>query len=360
MPLSVQLQAREDFEVRTLRALAGAACMAPLVALGEWLHVRVDVAFFALLGAALGSLRVGWKPWTVMLVGLPALLSLPTQLHLPAPLAAVCMGVIAAGLTGLVHAPGQQPRWGPYVAGTLAAGALMPLGLYVQRVLDARLFDKDLGPLHAAPGLAVVALFWSVGRLAGHLEVHAHAVESQGARLRARLEGEPRELVERTVTLHRECLQETARLGRAPGRARLEGVLDGLALEVFKHAEAHTQLESQIQGARTQDVDAQVLALRAKAAAAVDPVARRQLELAAGALGEELNRLDGLGRKRDRMLAQLHAQVAMMERARVSLVSVRGGDLASQGEQAEQLALRLAELGQETTGQEPSVLQRLQ
>ncbi|WP_434385527.1 hypothetical protein [Melittangium boletus] len=359
MPLSVQLQAREDFEVRTLRAVAGAACMAPLVALGEWLHVRVDVAFFALLGAALGSLRAGWKPWAMMLMGLPLLLSLPTQLHLPAPLAWVSMGVIAAGLTGLVH-PRWTSRWGPYVAGTLGAGALMPLGLYVQRVLDARLFDKTLGPLHAAPGLAVVALFWSVGRLAGHLEVHTHAVESQGARLRARLAGEPRELVERTVTLHRECLQETARLARAPGRARLEGVLEGLALEVFKHAEAHTQLESQLQGARGQDVDAQVLALRAKAAAAVDPVARRQLELAAGALGEELNRLDGLGRKRDRMLAQLHAQVAMMERARVSLVSVRGGDLASQGEQAEQLALRLTELGQETTGQESSVLQRLQ
>jgi len=353
MAFSVQLHAREDFEVRTLRALGGAAVLAPLVALGEWLHVRVDVAFIALVGAGLASARVGWKTWVALAVGLPALLCLPELLRMPWPATQVLMGVLAAGVVGLWN-PGWTPRPAQVMAGALGAGALVPLGMYVRMVLDARLFEGQTGPLHAAPGLAVVALFWSVGRLATHLEVHANAVETRGARLQARMTGEPQELVARTVTLYRECRTETALLGPAPGRKELEGVLDTLALAVFNRAEAHAQLESQLKGARMEDVDNQVTGLRAKAAATTDAVARRQLELAAGALGEELKQLDSMGRKRERLLAQLHAQVAMMERARVSLVAVRGGDVASKGEQAAQLARRLAELGQEDADGAPS------
>ncbi|ATB30145.1 hypothetical protein [Melittangium boletus] len=353
MAFSVQLHAREDFEVRTLRALGGAAVLAPLVALGEWLHVRVDVAFIALVGAGLASARVGWKTWVALAVGLPALLSLPELLRLPVPAAQVLMGVLAASMVGLWN-PEWKPRPEQVLAGALGAGALVPLGMYVRRVLDARLLDGLTGPLHAAPGLAVVALFWSVGRLASHLEVHANTVEARGARLRTRMVGEPQELVARTVTLYRECRAETAQLGSAPGRKELERVLDTLALEVFNRAEAHAQLESQLKGARMEDVNTQVTALRTKATATTDAVARRQLELAAGALGEELNQLETMGRKRERLLAQLHAQVAMMERARVSLVAVRGGDVAAKGEQAAQLARRLAELGQEDAGGPPA------
>lgn len=41
-------------------------------------------------------------------------------------------------------------------------------------------------------------------------------------------------------------------------------------------------------------------------AASEDAVARRQLELAASSLGEELNPLATLSRKQERLLAQLH------------------------------------------------------
>jgi peptidoglycan hydrolase CwlO-like protein len=95
------------------------------------------------------------------------------------------------------------------------------------------------------------------------------------------------------------------------------------------------------------DVDQQVKDLKARAAATGDSVARRQLELAASSLGEELNHLETLGRRKERLLAQLHAQVALLERARVSLVGAQGGELGDKGAQAAQLARRLAALGQE-------------
>src|SRR6218665_3990365 len=109
MAFSVQLHAREDFEVRTLRALGGAAVLAPLVALGEWLHVRVDVAFIALVGAGLASARVGWKTWVALAVGLPALLCLPELLRMPWPATQVLMGVLAAGGGGPWDTGGAPP-----------------------------------------------------------------------------------------------------------------------------------------------------------------------------------------------------------------------------------------------------------
>jgi hypothetical protein len=59
------------------------------------------------------------------------------------------------------------------------------------------------------------------------------------------------------------------------------------------------------------------------AAAARDLVARQQLEMAATSLKEELTRLGEMRLKRERVLAKLKAQVALLERARVSLIGMR-------------------------------------
>jgi peptidoglycan hydrolase CwlO-like protein len=98
------------------------------------------------------------------------------------------------------------------------------------------------------------------------------------------------------------------------------------------------------------EVDGKVRALRERAAATEDAVARKQLELAASSLGEELNRLDALQKRKERLVAQLHAQVALLERARVSLVGAQGGEAKDKGVQAAQLAQRLAALAQEGSG----------
>jgi hypothetical protein len=349
MPLSVQLQEREDFEVRTLRALGGGAAAGLLVAAAARLHVHVDLGFFAVAGAALASARVDWKVRLGLLVGLPVLLNIPDVLNVPSPLAEACMGTLAAGVVGALGTS-WRPRPLQVLAGAVGAGALVPLGLYVKTVMDARLFDGRLGAVGTVLGLAAVGLFWSVGTLASHVSVHANAVEARGSALEKQLSGEAQGLVTRAVTLYGQCQKEAARLSAGPGKAELLGVLEKMVREVFSLAESHANLEAQLHAAQQGDVDAQVRELRARAAATTDAVARRQLELAASSLGEELNHLDLLGRKRERLLAQLHAQVALLERARVSLVGVRGGDVASKGAQAAQLARKLEALGQEDSG----------
>jgi hypothetical protein len=89
--------------------------------------------------------------------------------------------------------------------------------------------------------------------------------------------------------------------------------------------------------------------LRNRASTTQDAVARRQLELAASSLGEELNHLDALSRRRERLLAQLHAQVALLERARVSFVGVQGSEMGAKGAQAAQLARKLKSLGEDSS-----------
>ncbi|HEX8435611.1 hypothetical protein [Archangium sp.] len=346
MALSVQLQEREDFEMRTLRALGGGAAAGLLAVAASRLHVHVDTGFFAVAGAALASARVDWKVRLGMLVGLPVLLNIPDVLNVPTPLAEACMGTLAAGVVGWLGTS-WRPKPLQVLAGAVGAGALVPLGLFVKQVMDVRLFDGRLGAVGAVLGFAAVALFWGVGMLAAHVQVHGDAVEARGTLLEKQLSGEAQGLLARAVALYRQCRKVTEKLEAGPGRTELVGVLEKMTREVFNLAESHAALEAQLEAVEQGDVDAQVKELRAKAAATTDGVARRQLELAASSLGEELNHLDALGRKRERLLAQLHAQVALLERARVSLVGVQGGDLGAKGAQAAQLARKLASLGQE-------------
>ena len=84
MPLSVQLQEREDFETRTLFALAGAAALSSVAALTTHLYLPVNAAWLALLGAGIASTRGGWKTRLAMGVGLMVGLTVLVQLRAPA------------------------------------------------------------------------------------------------------------------------------------------------------------------------------------------------------------------------------------------------------------------------------------
>lgn len=347
MPLSAQLHDRQDFEKRTLRALAGAGVLAGLAVMCRQVHLPVNPVWMALLGAGMGAAPGGWKARLAVGVGLLVTLDLPGLFRLPSPLAPFCMGVIAASAVDFGRVTRMPLR---VLAGVLGAGALVPLALYVKRVMDARLFDNHPGTPGLVLAMGVVALFWSVGRLASHVTVHDHPVEARGEAVENRLTGEVRALVARARRLHKECRREAGRLAAGPGRMELLGVLDRLATGAFALAEEYTELTTRLEDARGAEVDTQVKELRARAATMTDSVARRQLELAASSLGEELNHLDVLSRKRERLLARLHAQVAMVERARVSFVGVHGGELAAKGEQAARLAQRLSELEQGDTG----------
>jgi len=346
MAFSLQLLHREDFEGRTLRALAGGGAVGILAALAQRFGVTLDPGF-AVVAAALAAARPMLGYSAALRLALAVLPALPYFFDAVSPVPQAFSGAIAAALVALAGQNGERlGKSSEVAAGAVAAGALVPLGMYVQQVLDARFFPNG-GLLGSLVGFTAVALFWSVGTLASHLTLHVDPVESRGGTLESTLDGEAKDLVGRTLTLYRQCRGVAMKMPAGAGRNELVEVLRKMARESFNLAESHAGLEAQLKSVAQGDVDAQVKDLRARAAATEDAVARRQLELAASSLGEELNRLDTLTRKRDRLLAQLHAQVALMERARVSLVGAAGTEASAKGAQAAQLAKRLASLGEE-------------
>ncbi|MCK8501516.1 autophagy-related protein 17 [Myxococcus fulvus] len=356
MALSLQFLHREEFESRTLRALGGGACMGIFAALALRLwapfepvvRLTLEPGYFAVLGAALAAARTAKGGGWGLRAALTVLPVFPFLFSAPWPLAQSVAGCIAAALvTWLGHGREQPGAPVPVALSAAAAGVLTPVGLYVQQVLDARLLG-DTTLLSLVVGYACVALFWSIGTLPSHLVLHTDAVEARGKALQGTLSGEAKELTTRALGLYQQCKTSALRLPASPGRQELLGVVEKMASESFSLAEAHAGLTAQLDSVVAHDVDAQVKELRARAAATQDTVARRQLELAASSLGEELNHLDALGRKQERLLAQLHAQVALLERARVSFVGAQGHELGTKGEQAAQLARRLKGLGEES------------
>ncbi|MCP3136838.1 hypothetical protein [Pyxidicoccus xibeiensis] len=349
MALSLQFLHREEFESRTLRALGGAASVGILAAIAQKLHFPLEAGYFAVVAAALAGAKAPPRHAMGLRAALAVLPALPFFFDAPEPLPQSLAGGIAAALVAWLG-NGREETGRPLsvALSAAAAGVLVPLGLYTQQVLEAR-FLGDRGLLPVLVGFLTLALFWSIGTLPANVVVELDAVEARGRLLEDSLKGEARELAVRALGLYRQCKAVVTRMPASPGRLELLGVLEKMAGDSFSLAEAHAGLEAQLGSVVANDVDAQVQELRARAAATQDAVARRQLELAASSLGEELNHLDALSRRRERLLAQLHAQVALLERARVSFVGVQGSEMGAKGAQAAQLARRLKSLGEDTS-----------
>jgi hypothetical protein len=347
MALSVQFLQREEFERRTLRALGGAACMGILGAAAQRLHFPLEPGYFAVAAAAIAGAKAMPRNAVGLRVALAALPAVPFFFGAADPLPQSLAGAIAAALVAWQGNGRDEPGGAlPVAASAAAAGVLVPLSLYVSQVLEAR-FLGTRGLLPVLVSFLIVGLFWGISTLPANMVVELDAVEARGRLLGESLKGEARDLAARALGLYRQCKAVVQRMPASPGRLELMGVLEKMASESFSLAEAQAGLEAQLGSVVANDVDAQVRELRTRAAATHDSVARRQLELAASSLGEELNHLDALARRRERLLAQLHAQVALLERARVSFVGVQGSELGAKGAQAAQLARRLKSLGED-------------
>ncbi len=354
MALSVQFLHREEFESRTLRALGGAAAMGVLAALALRLRINPDPGYYAVVAAALAGAKPALGYGAALRAALVVLPAFPFFFAAPHPVPQALAGAIAAGLVAwLGHGREGAGQPAPVAASAAAAAVLTPLGLYVQQVLDAR-FLAGTGLVSSLVGFLTVALFWSIGTLPANAMLHTDTVEARGGTLVDNVRGEAKELIARALGLYRQCKAAALKMPASAGRQQLLGVLEKMAGESFSLAEAHGALEAQLDSVVAHDVDAQVKELRERAAATQDAVARRQLELAASSLGEELNHLDVLARRRERLLAQLHAQVALLERARVSFIGAQGSEMGAKGAQAAQLAQKLKSLAEESPTAEDS------
>lgn len=329
----IQLQHREAFERNVTRALAAGAGAGVLAFLAQRLQLQVPLSFLALVATSLACVR-GDKFDRMLLVALSIFLPAVPWLFGFSAAWTVAMAGAAAGalmVKARLAERGEEgnvgaDRPGPlHYAGTaLATGGLAVAGTEVAKILSSRLTDVSTPQvLNFAISGVVIALFAGIGSLASHVALKADPVEAKCEELLPMLSGEFAAQITRALSLYRQAGTQLAALPRDAAREELARTLQKLTKDAAELAGEWAGVEAQVHENAHADLQKEIAELQASAKAARDSVARQQLEAAARSLNEELGRLGELRLKRERVLARLKSQVALLERARVALIGMR-------------------------------------
>ena len=329
----IQLQHRDAFERNVTRALAAGAGAGVIGFVAQKLNVQVSLPFLALVATSLACVR-GDRMDRILLSGLSLVLpALPWLFGMSAgwtvALAGAAAGVLMVksrlaerGEEGSVGS--DRPGVVHYVGTAVATGGLAVAGTEVAKILASRLSDLSTPLLlNSAMAGVVVALFAGIGSLASHVALKSDPVEAAIEDLLPNLSGEFETQVTKALNSYRQAGTQLAALPRDPAREELARTLQKLTKDAAELAGEWAGVEAQVQENAHAELQKEIDELTASAKAARDAVARQQLENAARSLKEELGRLGEMRLKRERVLARLKSQVALLERARVALIGMR-------------------------------------
>ncbi|MCY1015365.1 hypothetical protein [Pyxidicoccus sp. MSG2] len=350
----LQFHHREAFERTVTRALAAGAG-AGLVHLAT-LRVGLPLPLAWLVPAAVVLACAQGDRWDrILLGGLGLLLTaIPYALGMAPGWTVACSAAAAGAL--LVRArlsergeKGQvaevRPTLVHFGLGASLSVGLTLAGLEVARVFSARLADLATPALLGAGVTGgILGLFVGLSAVAAHLGLSADPVEARAEELLPKLSGDFRTLSERALSLYRQCGQSLALLPREPAREELARTLARITRDAVELASEWAGVEAQLEERAQAELQAEREDLERSARASTDAVARRQLELAAASLAEEVAHLGELKGRRERIVARLRAEVALLERARVALLSLRSGQAQLKAAELSALARRFRSL----------------
>ncbi len=251
-------------------------------------------------------------------------------------------GAVAAGRPGPLN----------YVLGALFTSALAVAGGAVAGSLGAWLQGAAMPSfLLALFGGVVLSLFAAIGSIGGHLALRPDPVEARCEEVIPRLSGDLKTLATKALTLYQQCGKSLQELPREPAREEMARTLSRMTREAVDLAAEWSGLEAQLQTSAAHDLAAQLDDLVKSAEKTRDQVARRQLEMGAQALREEMEHLGELQIQRERIVAKLKAEVALLERARVALLGMRSGQMSLKAAELSALARRFNSLSSLTTAE---------
>lgn len=328
---SIQLQHRTQFERNVSWAIGGGALAGFLTA--AFSGSRLDGFLAWSVAAATTYFFAGGDKtdrWLTRLMGAffpAACLLLPGKMGIAACGAAAGIVLVAASVASRGR-EGQVAQFRPggpaYVIAAVTGGALLLVGMGAGDILSHAFRGAGLHwfPATMAAG-AVTALFLSFAALPAHVMMEADPVEAKAMGLELSLEGDLAELCSRMLAGYRRCGELLAQLPRDAARSELASVACRSVNDALELANDWQQVESQLEEASPAELDNQVQSLKKDALAAKDEVAKRQLLLAAESLSEEVQRLESLSCRRERVMARLKATCAELDRTRLSLLSLR-------------------------------------
>ena len=329
----IQLQHREAFERNVTRALAAGAGAGVLAFLAQRFQLPVPLSFLALVATSLACVR-GDRFDRMLLIGMSVLLpALPWLFGFSTAWTVGLAGAAAGALMvkarlaerGEEGSVGADRPGALHYAGTaLATGGLAVAGTEVAKILSSRLQDLATPTvLNFAASGVVIALFAAIGSLASHIALKSDPVEARCEELIPTLSDEFAAQITRALALYRQAGLQLAALPRDTAREELARTLQKLTRDAAELAAEWAGVEAQVHENAHADLQKEIEELQRSAKAARDMVAKQQLQAAAASLTEELGRLGELRLKRERVLARLKSQVALLERARVALIGMR-------------------------------------
>jgi hypothetical protein len=240
---------------------------------------------------------------------------------------------------------GGRPGVLNYLLGGVLTGGLAVAGTEVARALASRMGDISTPPfLGAVASGGILALFVGIGSVASHLALKPDPVEARCEEVIPALTGELKDLAIRALSLYQQCGKSLAELPRQPAREEMARTLAKMTKDAVDLAADWSGLEGQLQSGAVQDLSSQMLDLQKSIQSAKDAVAKKQLELAASAVQEEMKHLEELSLQRERVVAKLKAEVALLERARVALIGMRSGQMQLKATELSALARKFNSL----------------
>ena len=350
----LQLHHRESFERNAGRALlAGAAAGGIHLGLTS-LGLSLPLPYLVLAATAAAFAR-GDRADRALLWGLALLAPGAGWLLGVSAGWAAALGGAGAGLV-MVRAVqcerGEEGQLGLSRPGTLnyalaaaCTAGLAVLGVEVVRVLTIRLAGIATPAALAAVAIgAALALFVALGSLPAHLALRPDPVEARCEELLPQLSGEFRSLAGRALALYRTCGAALARLPRDPAREELARTLSEMTRAAVELASEWTGVEHELEERTHAQLGREIEELERSARESSDELARHQLLSAAESLREEREQVDELRLRRERILARLKAEVALLERARVALIGLRSGQAQVRAAELAAVARRFASL----------------
>lgn len=211
----------------------------------------------------------------------------------------------------------------------LAAAPLLVLGLFTATAIEQRtgLFS---GTLAGAPGEAVrallVGLFVALSSTVLHLRTGVDAVTARWEEMEPQTTGDLRELATQVHLLHGRCVDALETVPSLPAAQAVRTVMGQLALRSLEAVERWQRLDRDLAPLTRDSPEARLEAVRKLMTRTQDAAAQRALQQAERAVEEERTQRERIGRGRERVVARLHADVAVLERTRLSLLSFRSAE----------------------------------
>ncbi len=359
MTAALTFTSPEQFERSLLRITVGAALGG--LAAGLLSLIGIDPPVLMLpLGAALGALGERRGRFLLAMMGsmagavASASTVRPTFYLALAGAIAGCGVVLARVLNAAPGSDRQAPSTWVWVGAAIAGALTVAVGSETVAVFDSHgLFTtwfSEPVPLPLATALrgALGGFFFGLSSGALHVTTGLDSVESLYLQAERELSGELARLSFQAVELYRKCRDTLVQqAGQTPAQHQLRRSLEEVTRRALELARRWHGVDVELGERAEAEVEKRIAEVRGLIEKATDPSAKRQLQTAEKALNEEMAQIKRIRAGRERVVARLHGDLAILERTRFALLAIRSSDAHLKAAELSTLSDNLSALGRE-------------